>query len=238
MRPIHSTTKFAGKALGFGLVMAAAAVLMTPATARAGDDDDTPMDTKIIRGILEGIGLRRDGAGINYQERAPLVIPPTHDLPPPEQSSAAVANNPAWPKDPDVQRAKLEKKLERERASVGAGEQIMRDESVLRPDQMTPGGSPRTPPSGQRESASLGVDGERLSPSQLGYKGGLFSNMFSKADDAESTRFTGEPGRAALTDPPSGYQTPSPDQPYGKGRAAPVKPTDDYVTRGEMRPDN
>lgn len=235
MRPIHSTTKFAAGA-AMGLVMAAAA-LMAPSTARAGDDDETPMDTKIIRGILEGIGLQRDGAGITYQERAPLVIPPTRDLPPPEPSQAAIANNPAWPKDPDVQRAKLEKKMERQRASVGAGEQIMRDESVLRPDQMTPGGSPRTPPSGRRESASLGVDGGLLSPSQLGYKGGLFSNMFGSSDDTESTRFTGEPGRAALTDPPVGYQTPSPAQPYGKGRAAPTKPADDYVTRGEMRPD-
>jgi hypothetical protein len=27
--------------------------------------------------------------------------------------------------------------------------------------------------------------------------------------------FTGEPPRASLTDPPPGYQTPSPDQPYG-----------------------
>jgi len=29
--------------------------------------------------------------------------------------------------------------------------------------------------------------------------------------------FTGEPTRADLTDPPSGYRTPSPDQPYGIG---------------------
>jgi hypothetical protein len=29
--------------------------------------------------------------------------------------------------------------------------------------------------------------------------------------------FTGEPARANLTDPPPGYQTPSPDQPYGIG---------------------
>ena len=62
-----------------------AALLSTGTPARAGDSDDVPIDTKIFRGILEGFGLRRDGAAINYEERAPLVIPPSHALPPPER---------------------------------------------------------------------------------------------------------------------------------------------------------
>jgi hypothetical protein len=33
----------------------------------------------------------------------------------------------------------------------------------------------------------------------------------------EYGKFTGEPPRADLTDPPTGYRTPSPDQPYGIG---------------------
>ena len=85
----------------FGCLLGAA--LLAPGTpARAGDDDNVPIDTKIIRGILEGIGLRRDGSeAISYGERAPLVLPPSHTLPPPENSGAALANNPAWPKDPE-----------------------------------------------------------------------------------------------------------------------------------------
>jgi hypothetical protein len=60
------------------------AALLAPVTpARAGDDDNVPVDTKIFRGILEGIGLRRDGEAITYEERAPLVIPPSHALPAP-----------------------------------------------------------------------------------------------------------------------------------------------------------
>jgi len=44
---------------------------------------------------------------------------------------------------------------------------------------------------------------------------GLFSfDMFKKEQYAT---FTGEPPRTSLTDPPSGYMTPSPDQPYGVG---------------------
>src|SRR5664280_369530 len=98
----------------FGCLLGAA--LLAPGTpARAGDTDDgVPIDTKIIRGILEGFGLRRDGSeSISYRERAPLVLPPTHTLPPPENSGAALANNPAWPVDPDVKRRKEEAAQER-----------------------------------------------------------------------------------------------------------------------------
>ena len=70
-----------GCALGLAVVLA-----WTP--AKAGDDDDAP-DTKFFRSILEGIGLQRDdNNGITYQERAPLVIPPSRMLPPPETDVA------------------------------------------------------------------------------------------------------------------------------------------------------
>lgn len=233
MCPTRLTMKSAaGAALALAL---GAAMLTAPAPARAGDDE-TPFESKVLRGLMEGLGLKRDGEAINYQERAPLVIPPGRDLPPPETSDALVANNPAWPKDPDVARRKEEQRLERQRISgVSAGEQIEREQRVLRPNEMTPGGNPRTPPSGRRISGNLGVDGTRMSPSELGYKGGLWSNFFGKDED-EAVRFTGEPPRAALTEPPAGYRTPSPDQPYGGGKAPPPKATDSYTTRGELKP--
>ncbi len=109
MRPTRLTKTSIVAAVGLAL---GAAMLALPVPARAADDD-VPIDTKILRGILEGIGLQREEKIINYQERPPLVIPPNKDLPPPEELGA-VPNNPAWPKDPDVTRAKLEKKMERE----------------------------------------------------------------------------------------------------------------------------
>ena len=43
----------------------------------ADDDDDELLDVKIFRGILKGLGLRRDEpTGIDYRERSPLVLPP------------------------------------------------------------------------------------------------------------------------------------------------------------------
>jgi hypothetical protein len=56
-----------------------------------------------------------------------------------------------------------------------------------------------------------------LSPSALGYVGNLFTTMFDKGKP-ESKPFTGEPDRTALTEPPPGYQTPAPGQPYGLGK--------------------
>ncbi|MFZ0779278.1 MAG: hypothetical protein WAM74_22585, partial [Xanthobacteraceae bacterium] len=55
---------------------------------------------------------------------------------------------------------------------------------------------------------------DQSSPSELGAKKpGVFSFDWLKQEDYGT--FTGEPPRVSLTDPPPGYQTPSPDQPYG-----------------------
>jgi hypothetical protein len=68
-----------------------------------------------------------------------------------------------------------------------------------------------------------------LSPSELGTKGNIFSNMFG-SNEPEAAKFTGEPPRTALTEPPPGYQTPSPDQPYGAGKQKPASNTPgDYL---------
>ncbi len=215
-----------GCVLGVTLLAATA-----PARAADGDDKNVPIDTKIMRGIMNGLGLRKDGEGITYEERAPLVIPPSRALPPPENPGAAVANNPAWPIDPDVKRAKEEAAQERN-VIHGAQAQWEHDMSVLRPNDMTPGPKPRNarraanPGSSQADSSDYG---KILSPSQLGYKGGLFG-IFRSDKDENVGSFTGEPPRTALTEPPPGYQTPSPDQPYGVGKAKPHADTSaDYL---------
>jgi len=41
----------------------------------------------------------------------------------------------------------------------------------------------------------------------------------------EYATFTGEPARDSLTDPPTGYRTPSPDHPYGVGPEKKAKPS-------------
>ena len=221
-----------------------AALLAAGTAARAGDDLEQVLDapTKMFDRVLEGLGLRKDGeAMINYEERAPLVIPPSRALPPPERSDSVIANNPAWPKDPDVQRRKAEAEQEKKN-TLNTSDQILLNSYQLSPAEMTPGPKPRTarrsPPPDTSQASGYGY-GDKLSPTQLGYKGNLFDMMFGKdknKDRGDVANFTKEPPRTALTEPPPGYQTPSPEQPYGVGKEKPVAPTSgDYYTNNPAR---
>ncbi|HZP71011.1 MAG TPA: hypothetical protein VFB29_13800 [Pseudolabrys sp.] len=200
--------------------------------ARAADDE-LPVDQKILRGIMEGLGLKRDGEpGITYQERSPLVIPPSRDLPPPEQTDAAAAN-PAWPKDPDVERRKAEAAAEKNR---NISDEREREQNPLRPDQLTPGGRPKKRQQARTDDgyqAPASGFSSQLPPSELGYTGNLFGAMFGNKKE-ETAKFTGEPPRTSLTEPPAGYQTPSPDQPYGLAKGtAPKEIYNDYRDRAD-----
>ena len=193
------------------------ATVVWPGTARAADDG-LPVDTKIMRGIMEGLGLRRDGdAAIDYQERAPLVLPSGRTLPPPEKPDAVVKNDPAWPKDQDVTRRKREAERERNR---NVSDERELESRPLRPDQLTPGGRP----SAQRADSGVPTlersgehGGDVLRQSEMGSSRSIFGSLFGNSGP-EVGKFTGEPPRASLTAPPRGYQTPSPDQPYGVGQ--------------------
>lgn len=213
----------------------AAAALAAAAPARAADDD-VPADKKFLRSIMEGLGLE-DGSkkGINYQERGPLVIPNGRSLPDPEKGNTAL-NNPAWPKDPDVERAKESKR--KEQTGKLTSDRREEEAGTLRPDQMTPGARPgQRLPTGSGQNSDYQYSaygyGGNLKPSELGYNGGAFGNLFG-SNDRESARFTGEAPRATLTDPPAGYQTPSPLQPYGIGTAAAPKAQDYYTGKGDL----
>jgi hypothetical protein len=194
-------------ALGVGL---AGVVLCTNSAARAGDGDDSP---SVMGKIMETFGLRDPNgnyAGIDYNERSPLVVPPTRDLPPPEASTAPPAPN--WPKDQDmIRRAKAKA----EEKKVAPHPDYVADSSrPLMPNELDPAGAPKVsaPIDSSASANSLMND-----PRDKGVKKSLFSGIFSSK--TEYTTFTGEPSRGTLTDPPPGYLTPSPDQPYGVGQA-------------------
>ena len=194
-------------ALGVGLVIAAGPVR----AADDDDEDDKTFEEKIIEGIMRGIGgTNMENRGIDYRERSPLVVPPKLDLPPPGQA-AAETKVPNWPKDPDEQRRK---------AAITARKKANKDpieaSRILTPSELAQKGRGKS--SGDsvtdQPGGNPGVNAI-LSPSQLGYKGG-FSGLFG-GNKAETAPFKGEPTRESLTQPPSGYQTPSPNFAYGTG---------------------
>src|SRR5262249_34669789 len=143
-------------------------VMASAGTAFAGEDeDDATFEEKIIKKVLRGIGLDVGGPRIEYRDRSPLVIPPTRDLPPPED--ATVVNNPNWPKDPDRQPKK------KTGAKGNLGDSIVqskRDRATLSAAEIERGraagaGRVNEPGKGPMDDASE-YGGRPLSPDQLG----------------------------------------------------------------------
>jgi hypothetical protein len=197
--------RLAAIALGVGLVM-------TVGAARAQEDeDDKTFEEKVIEGIMAGIGgTNMDNRGIDYRERSPLVVPPRLDLPPPETAKSEI-KDPNWPKDPDEARRK---------AAIAARKKAKPDpieaSRILTPSELN---ATRTaaPARTSNDPVQPGNSNTNpiLSPSQLGFDG-KFSSYFG-GNKAEVAPFKGEPTRDSLTQPPPGYQTPSPNFAYGTG---------------------
>jgi hypothetical protein len=174
---------------------------------------------------MKGLGLRRDEPnGIDYRERSPLVLPTSKELPRPESNTGA-KKAAGWPDDADLKRVKQRKEAERKRKPINPGV----DDKPLPPNKMTEGPVPATTGSKAGEAPGKSMEGS-AAPStnaELGSKG--LSSMFGSlwAPKEEYTPFTGEPARSSLIEPPPGYRTPSPTQPYGVGRDKWVAPTVD-----------
>jgi hypothetical protein len=191
--------------VGIGLVMTAGVVRAQEA------EDDRTIDQKIMDTIMSGIGATNmDNRGIDYRERSPLVVPPKLDLPPPVAATKDV-KAPNWPKDPDEARRKAaiaaRKKAKPDwqqanmpvsRAELDAGKPLDRSGSN---DPVQPGNP---------------LNNQVLSPQALGFDG-RFSDLFGSSKQVEAAPFKGEPTRESLTQPPTGYQTPSPNYAYGLG---------------------
>ncbi len=193
-----------------GVALTAIVICAGTAMARAGDDTMST-GTSFYDKFLQIIGVE-GGSDIQYSERSPLVVPPTRDLPPPMADQPPVV--PDWPKDPDIQRQKRAKAKEKPKPHP---DYVIDSSRVLSPAALNvPGPIPAS--TGSRP-ANADPEAQQTSPAitQPGKKS-LFSSLdFLNPNKTEYATFTGEPERASLTDPPPGYLTPSPDQPYGVG---------------------
>jgi hypothetical protein len=182
-----------GMHIALGVALMAATVCGYGSAARAGDYDD-PSGESFGAKMLRAIGLPNPDHTdyeINYSERSPLVVPPNRNLPPPISTDRPPVAN--WPQDSDIRKRQKKEVVHVE------GNRVIEEGRPLRPDELIPKGS---------DSSSSSDSGEiETKKSSL-----LNFDWFKKE---EYGTFTGEPPRANLTDPPPGYQTPSPDQPYG-----------------------
>ncbi len=178
--------------------------------ARAGDDTMSS-GTSFYDKFLQVIGVQ-GGADIQYGERSPLVVPPTRDLPPPTADQPPPVAD--WPHDPDLARAKKVKVKEKPHPHP---DYVLDSSRPLSPAELNvPGPLPGI--TGGRP-ANADPEAQPVNPAvtQPNSKG-LFSSLdFLNPNKTEYATFTGEPARTSLTDPPAGYLTPSPDEPYGVG---------------------
>jgi len=225
-----------GVTLGIGLVM-------TAGTARAGDDEDNQktFSERFVDSYHSMIrGTNMDNRGIDYRERSPLVVPPNLDLPPPAAGSSP-ANVTNWPKDPDERQRKAIIAAKKKNAlppvvvtaaapGAGAVRPINIAPPVAEPAPPVPGtvrpayandanGTAKIDPVYDQPGDLFTGGATALVPSSVSETlgldklnlGGLFGGK--KADTAALPPGT-EPTREALTQPPTGYQTPSPNYPY------------------------
>jgi hypothetical protein len=231
-------------AMAFGLLgtIPAAAQLSVPPTTQDEDEDSPNFFSRVLGAA--GI-IQLPGAGIEYQERPPLVLPPTVNslqpshavapppnfqadpwnfnanqnltpdnspppaanvqLPPPVNPASVRLRNPDFPVNPEeriAERKKTKKKSTPRTDPFYAGRVLRKDEL----SQTAPVAATNDPKAVDND-LSPGIL-TRLNPTQLGFKG--WGNK-----EEPRTVFTGEPDRQSLTQPPSGYQTPSANQPYG-----------------------
>ncbi|TKT71910.1 hypothetical protein YH63_011040 [Afipia massiliensis] len=207
-RPATRALRVAAILLGVGLVLGAG-----PVRAQDADEDDgKTFEEKLMDNLMSGLGGKKlEDGSIEYRERSPLVVPSKIDLPPPQTGKSKLAPN--WPKDPDI----AERAAARERAKQKR-KTPEEERMPLMPNEL----AQRTPKSkGAQDTSSPGNNNSNsplmMMPSQLGYVGGLFSNPFG-SKTTETEKFVSEPERSELTQPPSGYQTPSSNYAYGVGQ--------------------
>ena len=199
----------------FAAMVGAALIAGSGSIAMAADDTDGEepelIDTQIIRYIMKGLGFQREEKQIDYRERSPLVLPANKQLPQPEKVTPATKTA-GWPDDPDVKRVKVKKDTEKARKAYTEGV----DDRPLLPNQYGRTGvkEPTLPTILGSKTAEESEKPSTLS--ELGSKS-IFSKVWGSSGE-EYRAFTGEPPRANLIEPPAGYRTPSPAQPYGVGK--------------------
>jgi hypothetical protein len=161
--------------------------------ARAQEEPIRPsitLDGNGVRSFLHRFGIGGAAADVDpeVRERPPLVVPPARDLPPPGTPSALKARNPAWP--------------------VDSGRRTER----------RPAAGDVTGSTGNAPSRQIEMVGQDNTVKPAADEPSLTTRLWRKFTGEQVNEmgvFKGEPTRTTLTDPPRGFRTPSPGQPYG-----------------------
>lgn len=149
------------------------------------------------------LGSDTEEPSINYSERAPLVIPPKRDMREPKDS-AALEQDPNWPKDPDAGKRR-KKENEDSRGPVSGNSELLPQDQMALGTLSGPGQDTRT-------QSDLDQEFKRMSnpvnPKQLAKRG-----HFGPVEEPLQPGI--EPPRKSLVDPPKGLRAPLASAPLG-----------------------
>jgi hypothetical protein len=190
------------------LAMPLALALGCAGTAPIMAQDEGPTQLQRMLGNFGLLAIPGDTPDIEYRERPPLVVPPSTELPLPQSPTDITAAVPDWPADPEIARQREQKRydqlpIDQRRGDFHTGRGLTPAE--IRRGTIARTGT-RTPNTKVGEEITAGRE-MQAAPK------GLFG-MF-KYEAEKPVAFAGEPPRTRLTEPPPGYQTPSPNAPYG-----------------------
>jgi len=248
-----SLRRFISSLAVFAFAMTAIFGAMQPSYAE--DDENEP---NFMSKLFGSIGLLQlPGPQIDYQERAPLVVPPISPyvqpsapvpsptasqqnnpwdfnappsqnlqgaqqdqrppqqalaLPPPVEPNSARLRNPDFPIDPEVKAAQKRKKNTKKVFSR-AEEDPVYSGRTLTPEEMK-GTGPLTTKSRSSGTNATANDAQS-SVGELNVPTLTKMLPMIGREQEKPIEFTGEPDRQSLTQPPSGYLTPSKNAPYG-----------------------
>ena len=146
------------------------------------------------------------------QGPAPVVNQtPALALPPPADANSARLRNPDFPVDPEIRAAQKSKAARKKKGPV-----LLSDDPFFGGRRLTAEEMKNGPPRGNSpRNNDQGNNGSNRIPSRDFGDLPLISDLWKKKNEEQPTRFTGEPERQTLTQPPSGYLTPSANAPYG-----------------------
>jgi len=190
-----------------GLPIACAVLLALGCAAAPARAQDGPTGLQRMLGNWGLLQIPSDDP-IDYRERAPLVVPPSNELPVPYAAQDVAAAVPDWPTDPEV----TERRKQRELAKlpVDRNRDAFYSGRLLTADEMRRGTAPNKRQTGPAETVRPEMTAGRERSTESWSLWGLF-----KGEGETPVQFAGEPPRGSLTDPPPGYLTPSPNAPYG-----------------------
>ncbi|MCV0427778.1 MAG: hypothetical protein K5905_20160 [Roseibium sp.] len=196
------------------------ALLAGLAACQAADGTNQAPDVALVNSVMKGLGaVDPNEKPIEYKPRAPLAMPSEPaKLPEPETSVAGV-NSENWPKQQENPQYKELKELY-------AGSGRMQSEP-LTPEQMR--GFRITGVTGSRDLAAERRDNEITEGSTLtrAEQNEEWERLQKLKAQQAGLDENGLTTRRYLTEPPSGYSTPSPDAPMP-----------DVVAKGKRKPTN